>query len=116
MKKLFSRIGGVVVGFINGLLGAGGGMLAVPLLSASGLPTQKAHATSIAVILPLSAFSAALYLADGRVNFWDAAVYLPWGLGGALLGSWLLPRIPSGILRRVFGIFILWAAVRLLLR
>ena len=33
MKKLFSRIGGVIVGFINGLLGAGGGMLAVPLLS-----------------------------------------------------------------------------------
>ena len=44
MKRppLLPLLGGVAVGFLNGLLGAGGGMLTVPLLERSGLP--KMHA------------------------------------------------------------------------
>ena len=42
MKRppLLPLLGGVAVGFLNGLLGAGGGMLTVPLLERSGLPVS----------------------------------------------------------------------------
>ena len=45
MKRppLLPLLGGVAVGFLNGLLGAGGGMLTVPLLEHNGLPPQKSQ-------------------------------------------------------------------------
>ena len=58
---LFTAAGGLAVGLINGLLGAGGGMLAVPILAKAGLSQREAHAGSLAVILPLSLFRAAFW-------------------------------------------------------
>ncbi len=113
---LFTAAGGLAVGLINGLLGAGGGMLAVPILAKAGLSQREAHAGSLAVILPLSLFSAGLYLSAGRVAVSDAAVYLPGGLLGAAVGALLLRRIPEKWLRRVFALFMIWAGVRLFLR
>ncbi len=115
-KSLYTILGGLAVGLVNGMLGAGGGMLAVPLLRKSGLSQQEAHAGSLAVIFPLSIFSALLYLNAGRVTIADAAVYLPGGLVGAAAGALLLRRIPDRWLRRIFALFMIWAGVRLFLR
>ena len=111
-----AAVTGAACGLLNGLFGAGGGMAAVPLLKAGGLPQKKAHATSLAVILPLAAVSAALYLLDGALSFREAVPYLPGGFLGACAGALLMKRIPSGVLRRVFGALLLVAGVRLLLR
>ena len=117
MKDKLKNIGGgVIIGIINGLLGAGGGMLAVPLLKSSGLGQKEAHATSIAVILPLSVISAVTYLLKGNVAFGDALPYLLPGALGAVLGALLLGKISDKRLRRVFGIFMIWAGIRLLMR
>jgi iron complex transport system substrate-binding protein len=63
---------GFLVGVLNGFLGAGGGMLAVPLLKKQGLAQKQAHATAIAVIFPLTLVSAAVYVLGGKVNLPDA--------------------------------------------
>lgn len=114
MKKKY-WIYSVAVGIINGLLGSGGGMIAVPALEKSGLEARKAHACSVAVILPLSLMSAALYLWRGDVTLADSFIYIPGGIIGALLGAWLLPKIPAGVLKKIFGIFAVWAGVRLII-
>ena len=44
---------GMLAGFLNGLLGAGGGILAVALLSRSGLARKEAHATALALMLQI---------------------------------------------------------------
>lgn len=111
-----AAVTGAACGLLNGLFGAGGGMAAAPLLKAGGLPQKKAHATSLAVILPLAAVSAAFYLLDGALSFGEAVPYLPGGFLGACAGALLMKRIPSGVLRRVFGALLLVAGVRLLLR
>lgn len=107
---------GFFIGIINGLLGAGGGMLAIPLLTKSGVNQTQAHATSVAIIFPLSLFSAFLYLNAGRVQLPDVYGYLPWGIGGALIGVWLLPKIPRKLLRKIFALITIFAGIRLLLR
>ena len=57
MKSLKLIIIGLASGLLNGFFGAGGGIMAVPLLQKAGVPTEKSHATSIAVILPLTPVS-----------------------------------------------------------
>ena len=118
MKKqsLAAAAGGVGIGFLNGLLGAGGGMLAVPLLKKLGLSTKQAHAGSIAVILPMSAVSAVLYWLQGRVSLDSAWTYMPAGAVGAVLGAWLLGKLPDTWIRRIFAVFMIWAGVRLMLK
>ena len=115
-EKLKNIGGGVIIGVVNGLLCAGGGMLAVPLLKKSGLEQKEAHATSIAVILPLSVISAATYLLNGSVTLSDSIPYLLPGAIGAVIGAVLLGKISDKWLRRVFGVFMIWAGIRLLMR
>ncbi len=113
-KKWLGLLGGLGAGIINGLLGAGGGMVVVPLLSALGVQGKKSHATALMVIVPLSLVSAVLYLAEGRVTLADALPWLPGSLLGAYLGSRLLPKISTGWLKLCFGGLMLWGGLRLL--
>jgi uncharacterized membrane protein YfcA len=116
IKNFLLPIGGILVGLINGLFGAGGGMLAVPILRHSGLSQKQSHASAIMVILPLSLFSAVLYMKAGRLNISDAYPYIPGGIIGALLGTWCLRKIPDLWLRRVFGLFMIYTGIRLFLK
>ena len=68
-KSVFACLaGGAAVGAANGLLGGGGGMLAVPILEKAGLEERCAHATAIAVIAPASLVSGIVYLCSGLVE------------------------------------------------
>lgn len=115
MKKLKFMLTGAIAGTLNGLFGAGGGMVVVPILGRCGLPAEQAHATSIAVILPLSIVSSILYLTIGRISLESALPYLPLGLVGAIIGSKLLTKLKKVWLHRIFGVIVLYSAVRLLL-
>ena len=61
MGKFYFYILGIITGLANGLFGSGGGIIAVPMLKKSGLSTKEAHATSIALTLPLSIVSSIFY-------------------------------------------------------
>jgi len=111
-KRGLSFLGGVGVGLINGLLGAGGGMLSVPLLDKLGVQGRKSHATSLAVIVPLSAVSAAIYLAKGWTSLAESLIFLPGGILGALIGAKFLAKINMGILKIIFGGLLIWAGLR----
>ena len=108
--------GGFLVGVVNSLLGAGGGMIGVPVIRHFVPEQSKAQATCIAVIFPLSLISAGMYLHNGYMTLQDSWIYLLPGAVGALAGALLLSKIPDRIMRRVFGVFMLWAGVRMMLR
>ena len=114
-KKWWGLLGGFGAGVINGLLGAGGGMVVVPLLSALGVRGKKSHATALMVIVPLSLVSAVLYpLRRQRQMCIRDRPWLPGSLLGAYLGSRLMPKISTGWLKLVFGGLMLWGGIRLL--
>ncbi len=116
-KGLLLAAGGFLIGAVNGLLGAGGGMLAVPLLSkVCGLERQEAHMNSVAVILPITLVSVCIYLFKGSVQVSDALRFVPAGLLGALLGTAVLGKISSKWLKIIFGGFMIWAGIRLVMR
>lgn len=115
-ENLLPALSGIAIGLVNGLFGAGGGILAVPLLRRAGLEQKQAHANAVAVILPITLLSAVLYAARGYVAVSDALVYIPGGIAGSVTGSLLLKKISPVLLKRAFGFFMLYAGVRLLLR
>ncbi|MBR7090882.1 MAG: TSUP family transporter, partial [Clostridia bacterium] len=64
-KIILFVIGGVLVGVANGLFGGGGGMLCVPMLLLAGLENQKAQATAILIMTPISIASVIVYYTSG---------------------------------------------------
>jgi len=115
-QKIVQIAGGALVGILNGLLGAGGGMLAVPMLKKLGLQQTQAHATAVAVIFPLSAASTIAYLLMDRFALGDAAKFLLPGIIGALIGGLLLAKIPAKWLRKLFACFMVWAGIRMIMK
>lgn len=112
MKLTKNIFFGGITGFLNGLLGAGGGMVAVPVLRRD-METKEAHATSIAVILPMSIASAISYILKGAVKFSDALPYLPGGIAGAFLGIYLLKKVKPKFIKKLFALVMLWAGIRM---
>ena len=115
-KNIKLSLFGILIGAVNGLFGAGGGMLAVPLLKKCGLTQKSAHANAIAVIVPITVISAVLYLLRGNVSLNQAYIYIPTGVIGALIGTFALKKISAVWLKRIFGGFMVYAGIRLLLK
>lgn len=115
MKK-WSRaaLTGLAAGFLNGLFGSGGGIIAVPLFRKSGLSVKESHATALFMMFCLSLVSSALYLYEGRLSFEDAAIFIPGGIIGAAAASLLFRRMNPTLLRKIFGGFVTFSAARML--
>ncbi len=114
--KVSNCLRGVLIGAVNGLFGAGGGIIAVPSLVKSGLSRKQAHANAVAVIFPISILSAGLYLVEEKVKIGDVTPYIIWGLIGSVLGTIIIKKISPLWLKRIFGVFVVYAGVRLLFR
>ena len=118
MKKERRRAlaAGLITGFLNGLLGAGGGMIAVLALSRlCGLAEKEAHATAIAVMLPLTALSGLLYALRSAVAWEVLAFVAPALTLGSFLGAKLTGRLPEKALRRIFAALMMAAGAFMLL-
>jgi len=99
---------GLGVGLLTGLLGIGGGFLAVPaLVLVAGLPMPRAVGTSL-VVIALNAFGGLLSHA-GHAPFvaGPAALFAGASIAGALGGSRLTGKVPPDRLRRAFGLLVL---------
>lgn len=115
MKKwVKSALIGVCAGFLNGLFGSGGGIIAVPLFKKSGLSVKEAHATALLMMFSLSLVSAGLYLYEGRLSFGDAVGFLPGGIIGAVAASLFFRKMNPNLLRKIFGGFVTFSAARML--
>ena len=114
-KHLGITLAGFCAGAVNGLFGAGGGMVLVPLLSLlTDISDDNIFPTSISVILPICLVSLAVTAYSGTIP-WSAA--LPYMLGsaaGGVLSGTLGKKIPAVWLHRLLGIMILWGGIRYL--
>ncbi|MFO7295780.1 MAG: sulfite exporter TauE/SafE family protein [Clostridia bacterium] len=108
-------IAGFAAGLCNGFFGSGGGTIVVPaMVHLLGMKEHDAHATALAVILPLTAISSFVYFRGGFFQ-WDVIWKVAAGGAiGGLIGAWILNRISPYWLRKVFGLFMIIAAIRMI--
>lgn len=112
-EKSLYALAGALAGFANGLLGAGGGLALVPiLLGTMKLPPKEAFATSVFIMTPICALSAALYWVQGRASLGLAAPFLLGGLAGGLACGKLYGRVSALWLGRIFGLLMLYGGIR----
>ena len=108
----YSLAGGLA-GVANGFFGGGGGSVFVPLLTGCcKLDQRKAFATSVAVILPLCALSAAFYLFRGGLDLAAALPYLIGGTAGGWAGGKWFKGVKMPWLKRAFGLLLIYGGVR----
>jgi len=106
--------GGIVAGFFNGLFGSGGGTIIVPFLEKFlKLNPQKSHATAIFIIYGFTVVSLLFYGFSQRLDFATAFTVSIGGVVGGFLGAKLLSRLSFASIHKIFGIFMLIAAGRM---
>jgi uncharacterized membrane protein YfcA len=98
---------GLTVGFLTGLVGAGGGFLVVPaLVLVGGLTMREAVGTSLVVIAANSLAGFAGHVSHVTIDYQLAAVVVTAASAGALFGSLLSTRVSQPHLRRGFAVLV----------
>lgn len=105
-------LAGLSAGVVNGLLGGGGGMILVPILTQFAVTDEaEVFPTSVAIILPICIVS---LLFSPKIPLPDVLPYLAGSLiGGAAAGIWG-KKIPVLWLHRGLGALIIYGGIKYL--
>jgi len=102
-KKAYWLGVGAVAGFINGLLGTGGGLIVLLGMLRVKEPQAAAHAASTACALLFTLLSVATYTGAGQADAMLLLAVVPGMALGGYLGSRLLGRLPGRVLKILLG-------------
>jgi len=114
-------VGGLIVGFLSGFFGIGGGFLIVPaIMLGSGMATLNAVGSSLVSVGAFGLTTAATYATAGMIDWPVAAAFIAGGVAGGLGGVALSVRLAAyrGALSRTFAVavvavalFVLWKSL-----
>jgi len=108
---------GLVAGAFGGLVGLGGGIVAMPLMVALLKLTQhKAVATSLVMVVFTGLAGALVYATQGNVDWVAAMLIIPTAMITANYGARFANRLPEWKLKRVFGWYLVFVALLLLFK
>jgi uncharacterized membrane protein YfcA len=112
---------GTLAGAINGILGAGGGIIITHYLARSLNEEEKKQngifANAVATMLPICAFSLVIYLLKGKIqpdlNFFLILLAAPIG---AIFGAILLTKLKPQAAKNIFSILVVISGIMMILR
>ncbi len=113
-KKWLIAVGGLIAGFLNGLFGSGGGTVIVPFLEEFlDQDEHTSHATAILIILCFTIVSLFFYGYRSHLDYALALKVSIGGVAGGFLGAKLLKKLSGGVIRKIFGVCMVLAAIRM---
>ena len=106
---------GLLAGIFSGFMGIGGGVIMIPLMIILlGFTQHEAQGTSLAVLaIPVTFLAAYNYYAEGHVNWKYTVVIAAAFVIGGFFGSKFAVKIDQSILKKIFGVVLILAAVKL---
>ena len=99
----------LICGFAGGLLGGmgmGGGTILIPLLTLLGIGQAAAQGINLLSFLPMAAIALSIHAKNGLVKK-DAFTFVLPALFGSVPGAILAGVLPSLLLERAFGVFLI---------
>jgi uncharacterized protein len=110
-------VGGVAAGVFGSLLGLGGGILIVPLLTIGfNLPLREAVGVSLICVIVTSGASAGVYLERHVANLRLGMTLELFTAIGALFGGLVAFLLPDRVLAGLFAVLLVYVAVTMLRR
>ena len=116
MGWLLSLAAGAVTGVLSAFGIGGGSLLLIFLTAFAALDQHQAQGINLLYFLPAAAAALPSHAKNGLL---DRKVILPAvlaGLAGAGLTAWLSNGLDTGLLRKLFGLFLLYIGLTQLLR
>lgn len=105
---------GTVVGLIMALTGAGGGILAVPLLIfATGMTVAQAGPVGLLAVGMSASLGAILGLRTGTVRYRAALLMAAAGVVCSPIGIWLASQINEDVMSALFSMVLMFVAYRI---
>jgi uncharacterized membrane protein YfcA len=107
---------GLLAGMLSGFVGVGGGLVMIPLLMMFlGLSQLEAQGTAIVAMLPPIGILAAInYFKSGYVKWEYAVIIALTFVVGGYFGSKISLNLNPEIVKKIFGIVMLFAAIKLI--
>jgi uncharacterized membrane protein YfcA len=107
---------GVASGMLSGFVGVGGGLIIVPALVLFLEFSQKmAQGTSLAILLlPVGILAVMEYYKHGYIDIRIALIISAGFVVGGFVGSRIALVLPQDIIKKVFAIFMLIVAMKML--
>lgn len=114
-KYIGAGLAGIGAGAVNGLFGAGGGMVLVPLLTwMTKLKDDEIFPASVSIILPICLVSLSITFQPDTMPWHTAIPYLIGSTAGGVLAGIFGKNIPTVWLHRLLGVLIIWGGIRYL--
>ncbi len=115
MTEVVLALVGIAAGALAATLGIGGGVIFVPTLALiGGFEQQLAQGTSLAIIIPTTLIGAIVHARAKRVDWAKVTRVGLGGIVGGLAGAQLALNVDESLLRRLFAVFLLLMAFRML--
>ena len=112
LKVFLCIVFGCLIGFLNGFMGAGGGIVLVPFLEYVLKYEEKiAHATAILIIFPVSVLSSIFYIINGAFNFSITLPVLIGSIVGGVVGAFLLKKLKNNVISLMFSVVMIGSAI-----
>ena len=116
LSFLFIVVLGFGAGILTGIMGVGGGVVMVPMMVLLlGVSQHLAQGISMLVIIP-TVMVAILKLRNSNLFEYRTALLLAAGsIGGSLLSSNVVQLIDGVLLKRIFGVLVVYSSIRMIL-
>lgn len=107
---------GLAAGILSGIFGIGGGVILIPgLIFLAGLTQHEAQGTTLAAMIPPIGLLAAMrYYQSGNVKIGVAALICLGFFFGGFLGANLAHLVSDPVLKKLFGVFLLFISVTMI--
>ena len=104
---------GLQGGFLSGLLGVGGGAIAIAVLAVTGTSQVLAQGIALVATLPTVVVGALTHRSQGTVALRPGLTLGLIGMTLAIPGALVAFAVPVSVLRTVFGVFLLFGSFRM---
>ncbi len=104
-----------IIGFLSGIIsgmGIGGGAILIPALTIfQGISQRTAQGINLTYFIPTAIVAIIVHIKNKRIDFSRVWYLAASGIPGAILGSLYAGNTGDGILRRMFGGFLLLVGI-----